>query len=309
MSRGPHPDAAYVVNGLRKMFPPHLYLLAEQVNTATGGDVEGVQIADVVALPLWPSGRGKAHGIEVKVDPLDADAERRRAQKNARFRQLCSRFSYAVPAPWHKVFRAKGDVPEGCGLLSVGAGGAEVIVPAVEHKAPPMGLDFMLALFRSSARAGDRPADGLPCDEDAPWQAITRPSLSRFTVGLACLHVAARPPQKTLPRAMRCYSCAAGFPADLEVLERVLVELPMDEVRGLLTRCGFGMLLETPACDDTIGEESCAACHVRQKQGGASPPDGCPSCGAGATRPSPGPGVASCPRPAPELALAAGGGR
>jgi hypothetical protein len=141
-----------ILVGLRRRYPAPEWSLLSEVRTATG-DVEGLRIADAIAVALWPSNGGRIHGIEIKLSRGDFLRERARPAKSAPFRALCSAWYLATPAPWKRLLLSRSELPEGWGLLEVGTGDPVVVVEAPERPRPELTPDFVLALLRAAARA------------------------------------------------------------------------------------------------------------------------------------------------------------
>lgn len=213
-------SAEHVLAGLREMYAPPEWAVYPEVRSATGR-TEGLRIADLLAVNLWPSRRAERHGIEIKISRSDLAKELRNHLKSEPFRRVCSSWFIAVPAPWKKVVLAKSDIPEGWGLLEVNARGADVVVPATEREPDDLTPEMTLALLRASARAKDGAVDVVPHVPGAPSQLVTRPNVSRGHVGLACGHVVrasfTKAPKGGLWR-MPCVKCAEGVPTDREMV-------------------------------------------------------------------------------------------
>lgn len=208
-------SAARVFAGLRDVYAAPEWALLSEVRSATG-QTEGLRIADVLAVNLWPSGKGHLHGIEIKVSRADAQRELRNHLKSEPFRRVCSSWWLAVPAPWKRVLLSISEVPDGWGLYEVGTGGAVEVVSAAVREPVDMTPEMTLALLRAATRAND--VDAVLRISGAPSQLVTRPHLSRDRVGLACGHVATKPLTKAMPLRLPCVACAEGRPPDREMV-------------------------------------------------------------------------------------------
>jgi hypothetical protein len=210
-----------VLAGLRRRYAAPEWAMLTEVRTSTGfAHADGFRIADVLGVALWPSAGGKREGVEIKIDRGDFAREMRHPGKSAPFREVCTAWYLAVPAPWKHVVQARSSVPEGWGLLEVGTGDPVVVVPAPERNAAELPHGIMLALLRAATRetAAGEAAMATAALPDMPSQPVTRPYLSRTTVGLSCGHAVLRPLTKTLPPKLPCGSCALGHPTDREMV-------------------------------------------------------------------------------------------
>jgi hypothetical protein len=123
------------------------------------------------------------------------------------------------------VVRAKSDLPDGWGLLSVGTGEPAEIVPAPARRPEKRLSPFALALLRAAAAStGEHRA------LDAPLVEVIRPFLSRGHVGLACHHVAMSL-AKRMPDKLPCLGCRDGRPTDPEAIEAAIADAT-DEQRA-----------------------------------------------------------------------------
>jgi hypothetical protein len=214
-----------ILAGLRRHYPAPEWALLTEVRTATG-DTEGLRIADVIAVSLWPSRGSRIHGIEIKLSRGDFLRERARPAKSAPFRALCSAWYLATPAPWKRLLLSRSELPDGWGLLEVGTGDPVVVVEAPERPRAELTPDFVLALLRAATRASEivQLAPGVPV------HAITRPHLARDLVGLACGHAAPRPLAKTMPSRVPCFGCAEGRPTDREIVLAAIEDASADDL-------------------------------------------------------------------------------
>jgi hypothetical protein len=80
--------------------------------------------------------------VEIKVSA--GDLRRETPEKSAPFVPYAAACWIAVPAPWHRIVPPKSPLPEGWGLVSVGTGAPEVIVPAMEREPVEMLSPFEL---------------------------------------------------------------------------------------------------------------------------------------------------------------------
>jgi hypothetical protein len=213
------------------------WVLATEVRSATGR-VEGLRVADAVAVSVWPSMGLEIHGFELKVSRKDWQAELAQPAKAREIGRFCSRWYLVVPAPWKNVVTSLSELPEGWGLITIGTGGAEVVREAEERQAQEPTPAFLQALLRAGARGSA--VEGT----SAPLVRITRPHLSRTLVGLACGHTAPAPMAKKMPLSVQCWSCAEGRPSDLEMvrafLEEASPEVLAEVSREVEERLGVG---------------------------------------------------------------------
>jgi hypothetical protein len=214
--------------GLRRLYSAPEWSLHTQVRTSTG-DVEVLRTADAIAVRMWGDG-WHLHGFEAKVSRADWLHELRRPEKAGPLKLFCSSWWLVVPAPWKHVVLALSELPDRWGLIEVGTGAPCVVVKAAERQAEEPTPGFLRALLRASSREDDA------LEEDAPRVLVNRPHLSRSHVGLACGHVAPRPGDKVLPRALPCWACAEGLPSDREMVEAAIDDASEDELRALAAR-------------------------------------------------------------------------
>jgi hypothetical protein len=138
---------AAIAERLRRAYPSDRWALLRHVWSAIGerGRSEGVRIADVIAVGLYD---GDVDFIEIKCSA--GDLRRETPEKSAPFLRYASRCWIAARSPWKDVVPSKSLLPDGFGLLSVGTGKPEIIVPAEETE-PARGCP------RSSWRCSGQP--------------------------------------------------------------------------------------------------------------------------------------------------------
>lgn len=145
--------AQHVAERLSLRYPPERWALCPQVQSLLGARAEGVRVADLIAVSLWPSDKGRVEVIEIKVDRQDFLAELEQPEKAAPFAPHASAQWIAVPAPWGSVVPSRSMVPAGWGLLSVGTGAPAVIVEAEVRRSKEPLPAFALSLLRAAQRA------------------------------------------------------------------------------------------------------------------------------------------------------------
>lgn len=206
-------------------FPSPQHAVFTEVRSHIGpGAPEVLRRADMIALDFYPRGRPwRLHGGEAKTDPDDLARELDDLTKSSPFQFCCDTWNLIVPAPYKRFLRNRV-IPQGWGLQEVGAGGVVEIIAPEEREAEEPTPGFLRALFRSALASAERAQETF-AGIDAPLSPIIRPGLSRTHVGLGCWHVAPRPLTKILPRALPCWSCAAGLPTDFEMLEAAALEV------------------------------------------------------------------------------------
>jgi hypothetical protein len=132
------------------------------------------------------------------------------------------------------VVSAKGDLPAGWGLVSVGTGTPAVIVPAPARRPEKRLSPFALALLRAAvANTGEPPA------LDAPLVEVVRPFLSRGHVGLGCHHVAMSLAKK-MPDKLPCLGCRDGRPTDPEAIEAAIADATEEQLARYAALCAAG---------------------------------------------------------------------
>ena len=89
-------------------YPADRWALLRHVRSAPGGRVDGLRIADVIAVALWPSMGPKLEVIEIKDSAGDLRRELEQPEKNAPFAAYASARWIAVAAPWKRVVTSKG---------------------------------------------------------------------------------------------------------------------------------------------------------------------------------------------------------
>jgi hypothetical protein len=154
-------DEAAIAARLVRRYTPDRWAVLRQVQNIPGARVQGVRVADVICVALWPSMRGRVEVVEIKCRADDAQHEWEDPEKGEAFDPWATARWFAVPCPWQRVMVSEAIFRErfpGCGLLSVGTGAPRPIVPADKRK-PTAKLDpFMLSLLR----AAQRPSTGAP---------------------------------------------------------------------------------------------------------------------------------------------------
>lgn len=228
-------NARAVLAGIRRLFPSPQWAVFAEVRSSNGANVEGLRIADAIAVDLWAGReRWNAVGFEIKVSRADLDRELRQPRKSQAIRRFCSRWYLAVPAPRKNVVSDLERIGEAWGVIEVGTGDPVVVREGVEMDAlePPVGL--LLALLRAAERERecDREAAAGPglVAGGAPSVPISRPNLSRTHVGLACGHAAMRPVLKILPARLPCLSCADGLPMDRDVVLAAIADASREDL-------------------------------------------------------------------------------
>jgi hypothetical protein len=215
---------------LAARYPLDRWALVPQVRSSLGGRVQGLRVADLVAVDFWPSDRGRIELVEIKVSTTDL--RRETPEKSAPFVEYASACWIAVPAPWQRVVRSKGDLPDGWGLLSIGTGAPAVIVRARERRPAKRLSPFALALLRAAvANTSEHRA------RDAPLVEVIRPFLSRGHVGLACHHVAMSLAKRT-PEGLPCLGCRDGRPTDPEAIEAAIADATPEQRARYAVLCG-----------------------------------------------------------------------
>ena len=213
---------------LASRYPADRWALVPQVRSAQGR-VEGLRVADLVAVALWPSDGGRVELVEIKTSA--ADLGRETPEKSAPFVAYAAACWIAVPAPWQRVVTSKSLLPDGWGLLSVGTGAPAVIARAREREPSERLSPFELALLRATvANTGEQGA------QDAPLVEVIRPFLSRGHVGLACHHVAMTL-AKTTPEKLPCLGCRDGRPTDPEAIETAIADATAEQLARYAALC------------------------------------------------------------------------
>jgi hypothetical protein len=218
-----------LVAKLGARYPPDRWALVPQVRSAQGGRVEGLRVADLLAVAFWPSDRGRVELVEIKVSA--ADLGRETPEKSAPFVSYASACWIAAPAPWQRVVPTKSLLPDGWGLLSVGTGAPSVIVPAPERDPVERLSPFELALLRAAVASAGEQGVG-----DAPLVEVIRPFLSRGHVGLGCHHVAMTL-AKTTPERLPCFGCRDGRPTDPEAIEAAIADATAEQLARYAALC------------------------------------------------------------------------
>jgi hypothetical protein len=222
-----------IAEKLARRYPPDRWALVPQVRSAQGGRVDGLRVADIVAVAFWPSDRGRVELVEIKVSA--SDLRRETLKKSAPFVSVAAACWIAVPAPWHRVVPSKRLLPEGWGLLSVGTGAPTVIVPAKEREPVERLSLFELALLHAAVATTGEWA-GEPGLRGAPLIEVIRPFLSRGHVGLGCHH-AAMSLAKTTPEKLPCLGCRDGRPTDPEAIEAAIADATEEQLARYAALC------------------------------------------------------------------------
>lgn len=217
-----------MISKLRELYPSPEWAFFEQVRSATGSGPD-IRIADGIAVNLWRSKGVQVHGFEEKVSRADFQRELKQPDK-AKIAAYCSHFFLVVPAPWKRIVLSLGELPRGWGLIEIGTGCPVTVHEADERTAVrDLDADFMRSLLRAATTQGGDAAT----IAGAPLSVINRPGLSRSHVGLVCGHAAPMPLDKKMPAKVPCFACAAGQPAEIEVVETMIADADDDEVLKL----------------------------------------------------------------------------
>jgi hypothetical protein len=217
---------ATIAERLRRQYPADRWAFLRQVQSAPGARVEGVRVADVIAVALWPSMGPRVEFIEIKDSTQDLDREG--PEKSAPFARYATRRYIAVSSPWQRVVPSKDRLPQGFGLWSCGTGRPRPIVPAHDNQGAEPLPPFALCLLRAAQReamATSASAAGI----DIPMVAVTRPYLSRNRIGLGCGH-AVTSLAKVKPDRVPCEGCLLGWPADAEMIEAAIADAGADQL-------------------------------------------------------------------------------
>lgn len=262
------PTAERLLEVLRDdLFAPPSWALFTEVRSAVGADVPGLRVADAVAVDTRPGPGLALHGLEVKRTAQDLARELEDPRKAEAIGHYCETFSLVVPAPAKTVVGSRYVFPRAWGLIEVAGPRASWLVHPEPRRAEPPPDGFLKALLRAAGRPVEREVQG---EGDAPLRSIG-PRLSRDLVRLeGCGHRAPRPLTKPVPSQLPCYACAAGLPADPQVIAAAIDEAGAEEL-----------------------EQYHAQILSRLRH----------------LRPASGPALASCSPAIPEVAAAAGGGR
>src|SRR5580698_107809 len=102
---------AAVAERLSARYPADRWGLVRHVRTAPGVGVEGLRIADICAIALWPSMGPCLEVIEIKCSDRDMRFEIEHPQKSAPFLPYASARWFAVPAPWQRILTSKSLLP------------------------------------------------------------------------------------------------------------------------------------------------------------------------------------------------------
>ena len=218
------PNAAVLLARTREaIFPLPRWALFPEVANETGMDLPELRRADAIAVLTTPGEGWVFVALEVKRSRADLARELAEPEKAAVHDRICERRFLVVPSPWKDYLpgrRALSALPDGCGLIEAGAGGAVVVVPAVPHAVdePPRG--FLQALYRAAAAAGERlerddvVAAGVPLVPIVRYLSRGRGACGRgHELVLQLLKKSQNP-----PRAWPCLACHEGLPAERAVV-------------------------------------------------------------------------------------------
>jgi len=211
---------------------PEWGLVTEVRNHAGRGGPEVLRRADGIARDLYPPpGRHRFHFLEVKLSRADWREELKNPAKRGPFELHCNACYLVVPAPYKNV-TSLAELPPRWGLIEVGTGEPRRVVLAEERDAEPPTEGFERALFCAALARRDH----LEAFGEAPLSPIVK-IVDRMQAQLGCGHMALLPLLKALPRALPCFSCEAGLPADRVVVRAALRasnQEERDEYRALL---------------------------------------------------------------------------
>jgi hypothetical protein len=216
------------LDAIRSLYPHPGWGVYAEVSTATG-DRDGGRRADFLAVACQPSGKGAVVLFEQKESKRDFDREVFSPEKGDAFGRYCTQRYFIVPAPWKSVVLTERQVPRGWGLLEVGTGSPREIVEAPKTQALEMPHEMVLSLLRAAAVQGTGAAVGVE------EQVITFPNLGGGRVGLACGHTAVVMVKKQ-PAKWPCFSCQAGLPTEVEVVEGAIAAADPDQLEAWLAQ-------------------------------------------------------------------------
>lgn len=180
-----------------------------------------------------PSPRSHAHHLLLKLRDLYPRSEWSlvtEVRNTTGPTDYCAAWWLVVPAPWKNILLSLSELPNRWGLIEIGTGGPSIVQYADERDAEHPLPGFMKSLLRTAVDGGDQDR-GEGSGVVAPLSPITRPTLSRSHVGLACGHTAQRPLLKIMPRALPCFDCVDGKPSD-PLLIRTAIEEATPEQRA-----------------------------------------------------------------------------
>jgi hypothetical protein len=225
---------AAIAERLRERYPARDWALLRHVPSATGGSGRGeVRIIDLAAVALCPSMGARVEIIEIKCRADDLDDELEHPEKIEPFLRFASAVWFAVPAPYHRVVRSKRRLPMGRGLLSVGTGKPDVIVPAEEREPAQALPDFARSLLRAAVTRPD-PGAGLMGPDGVPLRPVARPFSHEWVV-LACLHRARLPVPKS--GLVPCVPCLPRLPPEPEAIEAAIGDATPEQLARFAALC------------------------------------------------------------------------
>jgi hypothetical protein len=220
-----HADALLEKLGQTLYSFPEWGLVTEVRNHAGPGAPEVLRRADGLARNFYPlGGRSRIHFFEVKIDRWDWTRELKNPQKRGPFELCCSACYLVVPAPYKRVILTTRELPNRWGLIEVGTGDPVRVVVAEERDAEPPTPAFELAMFRAALARRDR----VEAFGEAPLSPVVR-LISNTQAQLGCGHLALSPLFKGVPRALPCFSCAAGLPIDRAIVRAAIEDATPDE--------------------------------------------------------------------------------
>ena len=168
------------------------WALFDEIRSRTGSTAsmdDVLRVADAIAVWTWgPCHTWRIHGFETKLTRKDWLRELEQPEKCGPFKLFCSAWWLVVPVPWKHVVLSTSELPDGWGLLEIGAGAPHVVVEAREREAEEPSSPFLHALLRGASNAQHREQLG-----GAPLVSISR-ILSRQHVSLQCGHALVHPP-------------------------------------------------------------------------------------------------------------------
>jgi hypothetical protein len=154
------PEACHLISKLRELYPSPEWALFSEVRSSVGAvvEIDTIRRADALAVRAWgPAAKWSIRGFEVKRSRSDWLRELAQPEKAAAISRFCETWTLVVPAPSNRIVLSVHELPEGVGLIEIGAGVPRSIVPAIPRKNVERPTDdFLKALLRVAAARIER---------------------------------------------------------------------------------------------------------------------------------------------------------
>lgn len=137
-----------ITKALATRYAPPAFAFLPQVRNATGYASRVTRTADAVAMGLWPSRGLHLQGFEIKVSRSDWLSELRDPAKADEIHRYCHKWWIAVPDCGEHTIVARGELPDGWGLLTLKGSRWKCEVEAAVRDPEGLSYPFLAAVLR-----------------------------------------------------------------------------------------------------------------------------------------------------------------